>query len=62
MLEPPRSRFKHSEPLRTYTNHTLTELARCVGCFCTSSGGSSTANLHEPLHHRESKVGSVLLH
>ena len=26
------------EPHRTYTNHTITELARCVGCFCTSSG------------------------
>ena len=23
---------------RTYTNHTITALARCVGCFCTSSG------------------------
>ena len=30
--------FKHSEPKRTYTNHTSTELVRCVGCFCTSSG------------------------
>ena len=48
--------FKHSEPLRTYTNHTITELARCVGCLCTSSGGSSTANLHEPHHHKASKV------
>ena len=52
--------FKHSEPLRTYTNHTLTELARCVGCFCTRGGGSSTANLHEPHHHRASKVCRVL--
>ena len=54
--------FKHSEPLRTYTNHTITELARCVGCFCTRSGGSSTSNLHEPHHHRASKVCRVLLH
>ena len=23
---------------RTYTNHTITALARCVGCLCTSSG------------------------
>ena len=23
---------------RTYTKHTSTEIARCVGCFCTSSG------------------------
>ena len=23
---------------RTSTNHTITELARCVGCFCSSSG------------------------
>ena len=23
--------FKHLEPLRTYTNHTITERARCVG-------------------------------
>ena len=43
--------FKHSEPLRTYTNHTITERARCVGCLGTSSGGSSTANLHEPHQH-----------
>ena len=43
--------FKHSEPLRTYMNHTITERARCVGCLGTSSGGSSTANLHEPHQH-----------
>ena len=30
--------YKHIEPHRTYTNHTFTELARCVGCLCTSSG------------------------
>ena len=30
--------FTHFEPHRTYTNHTITELARCVGCFCTRSG------------------------
>ena len=30
--------FKHSEPHRTYTLLTITELARCVGCFCSSSG------------------------
>ena len=30
--------FNHSEPKRTYTNHTSTEIARCVGCFCTRSG------------------------
>ena len=23
---------------RTYTNHTITAIARCVGCLCTSSG------------------------
>ena len=55
-------REDHVEPQRTYTNHTITELARCVGCFCTSSGGSSTSNLHEPHHHRSSKVCRVLLH
>ena len=38
VLEPPRSRFKHSEPLRTYRKHTTTERARCVGCFCTKAG------------------------
>ena len=54
--------FKHSEPQRTYTNHTITEIARCVGCLCTSSGGSSASNLHEPHHHRDSKVCRVLLH
>ena len=26
------------EPHRTYTNHTITEIARCVGCLCTRSG------------------------
>ena len=30
--------LKHSEPPRTYRKHTTTELARCVGCFCTTSG------------------------
>ena len=48
--------FKHCEPPRTYTNHTITELARCVGCLSTRSGGSSTANLHEPHQYRASKV------
>ena len=61
VLEPPQSSassgwFKHSEPQRTYTNHTSTELARCVGCFCTRLGGSSTSNLHEPHHHSFSRV------
>ena len=28
----------YTEPLRTYTILTLTELARCVGCFCTRAG------------------------
>ena len=61
VLEPPRSSassgwFKHSEPQRTDTNHTSTELARCVGCFCTRSGGSSTSNLHEPHQHSFSRV------
>ena len=30
--------LKHIEPHRTYRKHTTTELARCVGCFCTTSG------------------------
>ena len=30
--------LRHFEPHRSYTIHTITELARCVGCFCTSSG------------------------
>ena len=54
--------FKHLEPQRTYTKHTSTERASCLGCFCTSAGGSSTANLHEPHHHRASKVCRVFLH
>ena len=35
-------------------------VARCEGCFCTSSGGSSTLNLHEQHLHRFSKVCRVL--
>ena len=30
--------LKHLEPHRTYRKHTTTELALCVGCFCTHSG------------------------
>ena len=30
--------LKHSEPQRTYRKHTTTELALCVGGFCTKSG------------------------
>ena len=30
--------LKHIEPHRTYRKHTTTEIARCVGCFCTKSG------------------------
>ena len=30
--------LKHLEPPRTYRKHTTTELALCVGCFCTKSG------------------------
>ena len=30
--------FKHSEPHRTYTNHFITELARCVEVYHRSSG------------------------
>ena len=34
--------LKHSfgvvQAQRTNTNHTITEIARCVGCLCTSSG------------------------
>ena len=30
--------LKHLEPPRTYRKHTTTELALCVGCFCTPSG------------------------
>ena len=30
--------LKHFEPLRTYRKHTTTELALCVGCFCTKAG------------------------
>ena len=29
---------RYGKPHRTYTLNTITELARCVGCFCTSSG------------------------
>ena len=47
---------------RPYTKHTSTELASCLGCLCTSSGGSSTSNLHETHQHRASKVCRVLLH
>ena len=32
-----------------------------VMCLCTSSGGSSTSNLHETHQHRDSKVCRVLL-
>ena len=28
--------LKHSEPHRTYTKHTSTEIARCLGCLCYS--------------------------
>ena len=54
--------FRVVQAQRTYTNHTITELARCVGCLCTSSGGSSTSNRHEPHQHSFSKVCRVLLH
>ena len=50
--------FKNSKPPRTYTNHTITKRARCVGC-ALERGGSSTANLiepHETHQHRASKV------
>ena len=30
--------LKHIEPHRTYTKHTSTEIARCVGFLCTSAG------------------------
>ena len=60
--------FKHIEPHRTYTNHLITELATCVEVYhrsavwldCTEPSlckvYSVTANLHEPQHHRASKV------
>ena len=64
--------FKHSEPQRTYTMLTSTELARCVGCLCTRAGWfkhsgvvqaqRTSSNLHEPHHHRDSKVCRVLMH
>ena len=37
--------FKHIEPHRTYTNHTITEIARCVEVSQNSSGGSTVPNL-----------------
>ena len=46
--------FKHIEPPRTFSNHIITEISRCVTrcawCLCT---GSSTSNLLKPLepHH-----------
>ena len=75
--------FKHIEPRRTFPNHIITEIARCVE-FCHMSSGwfdytepslsgvqgayvlvrgvSSTSNLPEPHHYRDSKVCKLLSH
>ena len=58
--------LKHFEPHRTYRKHTTTELARCVGCFCTTSGWFKHIEPHRTYtlltRHRASKVCRVLMH
>ena len=71
--------FKHIEPHRTYSNHNITEIARC-GEVCHMSSmclnhpelvhkhpahlvsHRTSSNLHEPHHHRNSKVCRGISH
>ena len=48
----------------TLAVHARRGLTRCAGCLCLAfrRGGSSTSNLLEPHHHRDSKVLRVLSH
>ena len=52
--------FKHIEPRRTFSNHIITKIARCVGFCHMSSGGFDCT---EPCYHCEDEVreGSVQL-
>ena len=52
--------FKHIEPHRTYTNHTITEIARCVEVYHISSGGSTVPNLLYLHRYRGNKACRVL--
>ena len=51
--------FKHIEPRRTFPNHIITEIAKCVE-FCHMSSGWFDCT--EPHYYRDSKVCRVLSH
>ena len=53
--------FKHIEPHRTYTNHTITEIARCVEVYHMSSGGSTVPNLLYLHRYKGNKECRVLM-
>ena len=51
--------FGAVQALRTYTNHTIPELTVCrvlLHVFGVVQAQRTSSNLHEPHHHRESKV------
>ena len=52
--------FKHIEPPRTFSNHIITKIARCVE-FCHMSSGWFDALVRGD-HYRDSKVCRVLSH
>ena len=51
--------FQHIEPHRTFSNHIITQIARCVEFCHMSSGGSTVLYLHR---FRGNKVCRVLIH
>ena len=47
---------------RTFSIYIVTGATRCAGCCALVRGGSSTSNLLEPHHYRDSKVCRVFSH